>query len=99
MASGCAPLTNSLPADFRRNVSTNSACWPDVSEPLPTLLALCGFSFLAGFIDSVVGGGGLIQVPALFVLLPETAPVAILGTNKFASRSEEHTSELQSLMR
>lgn len=33
----------------------------------------------------MVGGGGLIQVPALFVLLPDTAPVAILGTNKFAS--------------
>lgn len=50
-----------------------------------TLVALCGFAFLAGFIDSVVGGGGLIQVPALFVLLPDAAPVAILGTNKFAS--------------
>ncbi|HET8883086.1 MAG TPA: TSUP family transporter [Solimonas sp.] len=55
---------------------------PDV---LPTLAALCGFAFLAGFVDSVVGGGGLIQVPALFVLLPDTAPVAILGTNKFVS--------------
>jgi uncharacterized membrane protein YfcA len=51
----------------------------------PTLAALCGFSFLAGFVDSVVGGGGLVQVPALFVLLPDTAPVTILGTNKFVS--------------
>jgi hypothetical protein len=49
------------------------------------LLALCGFAFLAGFIDSVVGGGGLIQIPALFVLLPDIAPVTLLGTNKFAS--------------
>ncbi|WP_020650401.1 sulfite exporter TauE/SafE family protein [Solimonas variicoloris] len=55
-------------------------------ELAPELLAaLCGFAFLAGFIDSVVGGGGLIQVPALFVLLPQTAPVALLGTNKFVS--------------
>ena len=50
-----------------------------------TLLALCGFAFVAGFIDSVVGGGGLIQVPALFVLLPQMAPATLLGTNKFAS--------------
>jgi uncharacterized membrane protein YfcA len=49
------------------------------------LLALCGFAFAAGFVDAVVGGGGLIQIPALFVLLPETAPATLLGTNKFAS--------------
>lgn len=49
------------------------------------LAALCGFAFLAGFVDAVVGGGGLIQIPALFVLLPETAPATLLGTNKFAS--------------
>lgn len=50
-----------------------------------TLAALCGFSFLAGFIDAIVGGGGLIQVPALFVLLPQASPAMLLGTNKFAS--------------
>ena len=48
------------------------------------LLALCGFAFLAGFIDSVVGGGGLVQIPALLILLPHGTPVAdVLGTNKF----------------
>src|SRR4051812_14604818 len=49
-------------------------------------LILC--AFLAGFIDSIVGGGGLIQVPALFVFLPPAvaANVApVFGTNKFAS--------------
>jgi uncharacterized membrane protein YfcA len=50
-----------------------------------TLAALCGFAFLAGLIDSVVGGGGLIQVPALFVLMPQIPPATLLGTNKFAS--------------
>ena len=35
-------------------------------------IQLCGFAFLAGFIDSVVGGGGLIQLPALLLLLPPT---------------------------
>lgn len=50
-----------------------------------TLAALCGFAFLAGFVDAVVGGGGLIQVPALFVLMPQVSPATLLGTNKFAS--------------
>jgi len=50
------------------------------------LLTLAAFA--AGFIDSVVGGGGLIQVPALFVCLPPPLAAqvpAILGTNKFSS--------------
>ncbi len=50
-----------------------------------TLAALCAFSLAAGLIDSVVGGGGLIQAPALFVLLPGASVPAVLGTNKMAS--------------
>ncbi len=47
------------------------------------LLLLCGFAFLAGFIDSVVGGGGLIQLPALLLILPSSLPFAtVSGTNK-----------------
>lgn len=49
------------------------------------LVLLCAFAFLAGFIDSVVGGGGLIQVPALLVLLPGVPPATVFGTNKFSS--------------
>lgn len=49
------------------------------------LLALCGFAFVAGFIDAVVGGGGLIQVPALLLLMPEVPVATLLGTNKAAS--------------
>lgn len=59
---------------------------PDIAALLtPQLAALCGFAFLAGFIDSVVGGGGLIQIPALFVALPNMPAAMLLGTNKFAS--------------
>ncbi|MEI6154746.1 MAG: TSUP family transporter [Deltaproteobacteria bacterium] len=46
---------------------------------------LCGFSFLAGLIDSVAGGGGLIQLPALFIVLPHLPVALLLGTNKLSS--------------
>ena len=46
---------------------------------------LCVFSFLAGFVDSIVGGGGLIQLPALLILLPGISIPTIFGTNKLAS--------------
>lgn len=49
------------------------------------LIALCTFAFLAGLIDSIVGGGGLIQIPALFIFMPGTAVATILGTNKLVS--------------
>lgn len=42
-------------------------------------------SLLAGFVDAIVGGGGLILVPALFATFPSTAPATLLGTNKSAS--------------
>jgi uncharacterized membrane protein YfcA len=50
-----------------------------------TLAALCGFAFLAGFVDAVVGGGGLIQIPALLVLMPQLPLPVLFGTNKFAA--------------
>ncbi len=50
-----------------------------------TLVALVGFAFIAGFVDAIVGGGGLIQIPALFVLKPELPPATLFGTNKLAS--------------
>ncbi|RYZ55790.1 MAG: sulfite exporter TauE/SafE family protein, partial [Sphingobacteriales bacterium] len=49
------------------------------------LLMLCLFGFLAGFIDAMVGGGGLIQLPAFFILQPNLSLVQTLATNKTAS--------------
>lgn len=46
---------------------------------------LGGVAFLAGLVDAVVGGGGLIQLPAIFSLFPKEAPATLLGTNKLAS--------------
>lgn len=42
-------------------------------------------AFCAGGIDAIVGGGGLIQLPALFSALPDAPPAHLLGTNKFAA--------------
>jgi len=38
-----------------------------------TLLILSILAFMSGFIDAVVGGGGLIQLPALLVTLPNVS--------------------------
>jgi len=43
------------------------------------------FALLAGFVDSVVGGGGLVQVPALFVIFPHFLVPQVIATNRFAS--------------
>lgn len=42
-------------------------------------------SLLAGFVDSIVGGGGLVLVPALFAVFPSTHPATLFGINKSAS--------------
>lgn len=50
------------------------------------LLLMLGLAaLLAGMVDAVVGGGGLIQVPALFSALPQAMPATLFGTNKVAS--------------
>ncbi len=48
-------------------------------------LMLAGFT--AGYVDSIVGGGGLIQLPAFFLAFPHLAPAMVLGSNKFAGFS------------
>lgn len=49
------------------------------------VVTLCVAAALAGCVDAVVGGGGLVQLPALLVLLPTTPVVQLLGTNKLSS--------------
>ena len=53
----------------------------EIAAGTVALLVLAGF--LAGWVDAVVGGGGLIQLPAL-LLVPGMSPVAALATNKLA---------------
>jgi uncharacterized membrane protein YfcA len=62
---------------------------------LHMLLFLIGTGFIAAFIDSVVGGGGLISMPALlFTGLP---PSLVLGTNKLAGTMSSLTSTISFL--
>lgn len=49
---------------------------------LPDLLLVAAAAGLAGFVDAIVGGGGLVLVPALFAVYPQGAPATLLGTNK-----------------
>ena len=51
----------------------------------PALLVLVFSAFVAGAIDAVVGGGGLIQIPALFAVHPGESAATLFGTNKCAS--------------
>lgn len=50
-----------------------------------TLLFLVIAAFAAGWIDAVVGGGGLLQLPAMLLGLPNASPAQILSTNKISS--------------
>ena len=67
--------------------------FPDLS--LLTLLILALLAFIAGFIDSVAGGGGLIQLPSLLILLPDSTLPAIFGTNKIAALSGTSMAAIQ----
>ena len=52
-------------------------------EIIKTLLIVCPLVFLAGFVDSVAGGGGLISLPAYY--LAGLPPVLAAGTNKLSA--------------
>jgi uncharacterized protein len=46
------------------------------------LILLCTAAFFAGFIDAIVGGGGLIQTPSALILLPQYPVATVIGTLK-----------------
>jgi len=51
------------------------------------LIIVLSLAFVAGFTDAVVGGGGLIQLPALILFMPQYAIPSLMGTNKFSGFS------------
>ncbi len=64
----------------------------ELSISVLVFLALAGFT--AGWVDAVVGGGGLIQLPALLIGVPGVTPVQILATNKLGSICGTTTSSI-----
>lgn len=59
------------------------------------IIILCIAAFTAGFIDSIVGGGGLVQTPALLVTFPQYDVATLLGTTKIPSISGTLTAATQ----
>ncbi|MEC4005554.1 TSUP family transporter [Flavobacterium sp. SUN052] len=51
------------------------------------IILLCIASFFAGFVDAIVGGGGLIQSPVALILLPNYAVSSIMGSLKIPAFS------------
>ena len=54
---------------------------------LTIIILLCVAAFVAGFIDAIAGGGGLIQTPAALVLLPQLPVVNVISTAKIPAFS------------
>jgi uncharacterized protein len=52
---------------------------------LGDVLLLCLAAGFAGWVDAISGGGGLVQIPALLILLPGASPAQVLATNKLSS--------------
>ena len=50
-----------------------------------TLILLCIIAFVAGFVDAIVGGGGLIQTPAGLILMPNESVASVIGSLKIPS--------------
>jgi uncharacterized membrane protein YfcA len=60
---------------------------------ITTTILLCIAGFVASFVDSIAGGGGLISVPAF--MLAGLPPHMVLGTNKFSATAGSFTSSLK----
>jgi uncharacterized protein len=72
-----------------------------IDMELTTLALLAGVGLVAGFVDSIAGGGGLLALPSL--LLAGLDPVSALATNKlqgsFGTASATHTFWKNGLLR
>ena len=48
---------------------------------------LLGGAAVAGWVDAVIGGGGLVLIPLIMAVIPGVAPATALATNKLAAVS------------
>ena len=51
------------------------------------IIILCIASFFAGFVDAIVGGGGLIQTPITMIMLPQLSVANVIGSLKIPAFS------------
>lgn len=80
------PTVPTMPVTVDWSPFVTALGWPGFADlTLAGLLFLCVAAFSAGAVDAIVGGGGLIQLPALFLLMPGSEAVYSLATNKLAS--------------
>lgn len=49
------------------------------------IILVCSAAFIAGFIDAIVGGGGLVQTPVTLMAFPQLPVASLLGTTKIPS--------------
>ena len=82
-----------------KSIKKQTLCELTESWSMMEILTLCFFAFIAGFIDSIVGGGGLIQTPALLITLPNTPVPPIMGTAKISSIAGTTMSSFQYALR
>jgi uncharacterized membrane protein YfcA len=59
------------------------------------LITVCIFAFAAGFVDSIAGGGGLIQLPAILSFMPSLSIPTAIGINKFSGFIGTSTAAVQ----
>lgn len=62
---------------------------------IPDLIILCLAAFIAGFVDAIVGGGGLIQIPVALIVLPQYPVATVIGTTKIPSFSGTSMAAIQ----
>ena len=69
-----------------------------VDPTLLTVAFVAAAALLAGWVDAVVGGGGLVQLPALLLGFPTASPAQILATNKITFISPNVDTATQSVL-
>lgn len=73
---------------YRKSVfSPQNASEHIANMELQLLIILCLAAFAAGFVDAIVGGGGLIQTPVLLIAFPNLPVAAVIGTLKIPAFS------------
>lgn len=75
-------------------IADGTALFGGLEITLGILLLLVLAGMAAGWVDAVVGGGGLIQLPALLLLFPGMSAVQALATNKVGSIMGTSTSAI-----